>query len=148
MSQWNSQPCYHSVDKHIQAAYLMIQFKWILHIPHGSYIEHYLHLTKNNYHVVAMGTCIVIMPCTKGITLKKHPRPHPWFCRHYTYGTTSYSNFPLADNECLIDISPRVKSTKTYRQVYSRHQFNSSPPGQNGRHSGRRHFQLHFLERK
>ena len=25
---------------------------------------------------------------------------------------------------------------------------NSSPPGQNGRHSGRRHLQIHFLEWK
>ena len=36
----------------------------------------------------------------------------------------------------------------TYLWKHHTHSLNSSPPGQDGRHFGRRHFQMHFLEWK
>ena len=43
----------------------------------------------------------------------------------------------------------QIMITKQHMQIMIDSQaFNSSPPGQNGRYIGRRHFQLHFIEWK
>ena len=77
------------------------------------------------------------MALVRGIHRWPMNSPHTW--------PVTRKMLPLDDVIMLTDFG--VSVVGTFNRIYS-FLINSSPPRQNGRHFGRRHFQMHFLEWK